>query len=125
MTLPRRLARFNRRVTNPIARRFAGRARPFVILHHRGRTSGRNYAVPLMVFRRPGGYVIALTYGSTADWVQNVLVAGGTELEYGGRRVMVTDPRVAGPEAGEGLPTPVRTILKVVRADEFLLLDRL
>ena len=30
---------------------------------------------------RPGGYVIALTYGPDADWVKNVLAAGGCELE--------------------------------------------
>src|SRR4051794_22779527 len=94
MPLPRALARFNRKVTNPIARTIAGRLPGAAIIAHRGRRSGRAYRTPVSAFRRPGGYAVALTYGPGAEWVQNVLAAGNATLETGGRQVRVTNPRV-------------------------------
>ena len=76
MPLPHWLARFNRRFTNRFFMLFAGRVPPWVIVRHRGRTSGRLYEVPLASFRVDGGFVFALTYGSSADWVRNIQAAG-------------------------------------------------
>ena len=50
MQLPQRLARFNRHVTNPIQRMWAGWAPSFGILEHVGRRSGKAYRTPLTVF---------------------------------------------------------------------------
>ena len=47
MQLPQRLARFNRHVTNPIQRMWAGWAPSFGILEHIGRKSGKPYRTPL------------------------------------------------------------------------------
>ena len=41
------LARFNKVVTNPIQRRYAGRIPPFAIVEHVGRKSGRQYRTPV------------------------------------------------------------------------------
>jgi deazaflavin-dependent oxidoreductase (nitroreductase family) len=67
MQLPQRLARFNRHVTNPIQRMWAGWAPSFGILEHVGRRSGKPYRTPLTVFNaevggKPG-VAILLTYG--------------------------------------------------------------
>jgi hypothetical protein len=67
MQLPQRLARFNRHVTNPIQRMWAGWAPSFGILEHVGRRSGKQYRTPLSVFDadidgKPG-VAIMLTYG--------------------------------------------------------------
>ena len=76
MPLPRAVARFNRHVTNRILGPFAYVLPLFGVVVHRGRRSRRLYRTPVNVFRRPGGVVIALTYGPESDWVRNVLAAG-------------------------------------------------
>jgi deazaflavin-dependent oxidoreductase (nitroreductase family) len=123
MPLPRALARFNKRVTNRIGRLLAPRLPGAGVIVHRGRRSGREYRTPISAFRRPGGYAVALTYGPEAEWVQNVLTAGGGVLETGGRRVLVTNPRVIRDPARRLVPPLVRDILSLIGADVFLLLD--
>jgi deazaflavin-dependent oxidoreductase (nitroreductase family) len=123
MVLPRALARFNRKVTNPIGRRLAGRVPGSGIVVHRGRRSGRAYRTPVAVFSRPGGYAIALTYGPGAEWVQNVLAAGGAVLERGDRRARLTNPRVVVDPGRRFVPPWVRGFLRLLGADAFLLLD--
>src|SRR5438270_10605225 len=93
MPLSRRVAQFNRRVTNRITRRIAGWMPGFAIVTHIGRKSGRTYRTPVNVFRTRDGFRIALTYGAESDWVRNVLAAGGCELEYMRRHMTLTDPR--------------------------------
>ncbi len=123
MPLPQRLARFNCRVTNPIANRIAGRVPPLAIVVHTGRRSGTPYRTPVMAFRaRDGdGFVIALTYGPETDWVRNVLAGGGCDLTRGGTTLRLADPRlieVANPP--EDLPRPVRWALRGLKVRTFL-----
>ncbi len=125
MPLPAGLARFNRRVTNPIARRFAGRIPPFGIVVHTGRRTGRRYESPVWVFRAGNGFVIALTYGERSEWVRNVLAAGRCELVTRGTGVAASNPRVVGPIEGLlGIPRILRPVLRAVKVTAFLLLDR-
>src|ERR671916_973589 len=93
MVLPKRLARFNRVVTNRVTGPLAARLPGFGVIIHRGRRSGREYRTPINIFRTSDGYVAALTYGVT-DWARNVLAADGCELEIRGRRMPLTDPRL-------------------------------
>jgi deazaflavin-dependent oxidoreductase (nitroreductase family) len=121
MTMPMAVARFARDYVNPVARSFAGRVPPFAILRHVGRRSGSEYRTPIMVFRMPGGFVIALTYGPGTDWVRNLFAAGEAMIEYRGRVIAVTDPRLTdGSEARRWLPWVVRVALRVMRVDDFL-----
>jgi deazaflavin-dependent oxidoreductase (nitroreductase family) len=94
MQLPQWLARFNRHVTNPIQRLWAGWAPTFGILEHVGRRSGRTYRTPLTVFPTRDGFAVLLTYGPDRDWLKNVTAAGGGRLTRRGRTVEVRDPRV-------------------------------
>jgi deazaflavin-dependent oxidoreductase (nitroreductase family) len=125
VALSDRLARFNRRVPNPIVRSFAGRRlSPVAIVVHRGRTSGRSYRNPVIAFRLDDGYVISLPYGADRDWVRNVLAAGSCRLERGGRRVALTDPAVlAGSEGMAMLPAPARAALRPLRVTHVLRLS--
>jgi deazaflavin-dependent oxidoreductase (nitroreductase family) len=123
MPLPRSLARFNRRVTNRVAGKVAAWAPGFSIVEHRGRKSGRTYRTPINVFRRPGGYAVALTYGPGAEWVRNVLAAGEAILEKDGRRLRVANPRVVHDRRRRFVPPVVRAVLGLIGADAFLLLD--
>jgi deazaflavin-dependent oxidoreductase (nitroreductase family) len=122
MPLPRSLAEFNKRYTNRVTRRFAAVLPGFGILTHRGRKSGRAYSIPVNVFRRSGGWVFALTYGQ-GDWVRNVLAAGGADLHTRGEDHHVTNPRVVRDALRSPVPRFVRTVLKLIDADEFLYVD--
>lgn len=124
MVLPKNLARFNRVVTNTVARPIAGHVPGFGVLLHRGRRSGREYRTPMNVFRAPDGYVVALTYGTETDWVRNVLAAGECRLETLGRRVKLTNPRIVHDDQRRPVPWPVRLLLGQVGVTDFLYLDR-
>jgi len=125
MPLPRSLGRFNRRVTNPVVRSFAGRLPGFGIVVHRGRTTGRQYRTPVNAFQRPGGgYVIALTYGQGAQWIRNVLAQGGCVLETRGRRVELRTPRVVHDPRRQPVPAPARAVLRLIGVELFLELDQ-
>ena len=124
MPLPLWLARINRRFTNRFFMTFAGRVPPWVILHHRGRTSGREYHVPLAAFRVDGGFVFALTYGSSADWVRNVVAAGDCEIVRAGTVHLLAAPRVISADRGLALtPAVVARVLRLIRCREVLLMD--
>jgi deazaflavin-dependent oxidoreductase (nitroreductase family) len=125
MPLPERLARFNRIVTNRIARRLAGRVPGFAIVEHVGRRSGRTYRTPVNIFRNgEDRYVIALTYGRDSKWVRNVLAAGGAEVVTRGRRLRLVEPVVVRDEQRTMMPAGVRSVLGVIRVDDFMVLRR-
>jgi deazaflavin-dependent oxidoreductase (nitroreductase family) len=113
MPLPQRLARFNRRVTNPVVRTFAGRVPGLAIVIHRGRTSGREYRTPVNAFGgREGGYTLALTYGPDVQWARNVVAGGGCAIETVGRRVELVAPRIVHDPSRRLVPSRVRLVLR-------------
>jgi deazaflavin-dependent oxidoreductase (nitroreductase family) len=124
MPLPRRLARFNRIVTNPVLGPLARYLPGFAIVSHVGRRSGRTYRTPVNLFRRGDDYVIALTYGADSHWVRNVLAACGADMETRGRRLHLVDPEVVRDPARAFVPKLVRIPLRLANVDEFMLLKR-
>lgn len=121
MPLPRALARFNRVVTNRVLGRLVGLVPAFAEVRHVGRRTGRHYATPVGAFRTPDGFAVALTYGSGADWVRNVLADGGATLRHVRGTTVVTAPRVLeGADALALVPAVVRPFLRLIRADEVL-----
>jgi deazaflavin-dependent oxidoreductase (nitroreductase family) len=114
------MARFNRRVTNRVTRPPARRLPGFGVVVHRGRRSGRRYETPVNVFRNAGTYVVALTYGADAEWVRNVIAAGGCELVTRGHRHRLVEPQVVRDERQRPVPSIVRPILRFMRVTEFL-----
>jgi deazaflavin-dependent oxidoreductase (nitroreductase family) len=121
MPIPRAVARFNRLVTNPIQRVWAGRLPGFVIVEHVGRRTGRLYRTPVNARRESDGFTIALTYGAQTDWARNVLAAGGGHVVYRRKRIEVTDPTVAtGPDVLAAWPAPARFVLRVLRVDSVM-----
>jgi deazaflavin-dependent oxidoreductase (nitroreductase family) len=113
------VARFNRRVTNPLTRPIAARLPGFGVVVHRGRTTGRRYRTPVNVFRKADGYVVALTYGG-GDWVENVLSAGGCELVTRGQLVHVRHARLLHDAEHRVAPRVVRPFLRVLKVHDFL-----
>jgi deazaflavin-dependent oxidoreductase (nitroreductase family) len=120
--LHRSLARFNRRVTNRITGLVAPRLPGFGVVVHTGRKSGRQYRTPVNVFRRPEGFVIALTYGPDSEWVRNVLANGGCTLETQGRVLKLAQPRLFHDKGRSAVPPPVRLALTLLGVADFLAL---
>jgi len=124
MPLPKRLARFNRLVTNPVLGPVARRLPGFAIVSHIGRRSGHVYRTPVNLFRAEDRYVIALTYGSDSQWVRNVLAAGAVDIETRGQRLHLVEPEVVHDAQRSLVPKPVRRILRLANVSEFMLLRR-
>lgn len=94
------------------------------MIRHTGRRSGRLYETPIMVFRRNGVAAIALTYGPGADWVRNVVAAGGCELVVRHRATAWTRPEIVQTaDVADRLPRMVRFALRLLRANDFLRLS--
>ncbi len=123
MPAPKSLARFNKRFTNRLTSKVAGYLPGFAIVSHIGRNSGRSYRTPVNAFRTDDGYIIALTYGSESDWVKNVLAAGWCELQTRGRRVRLTNPRIETDNSKSWAPLPVRLILDLIDAPQYMRLS--
>ena len=120
----RRIAHFNKRVTNHITRPLAPHLPGFGVVGHVGRRSGRRYETPVNVFPRGGVFVIALTYGAQADWVRNVVAAGGCDLTTRGRRYRLTDPEIVHDETRRQVGPVARPILGLIGANDIMRLRR-
>jgi len=114
------LAKINKAFTNRITSLFAGWLPGFGILTHVGRKSGKVYRTPVNVFRASNGFIIALTYSSQSEWVKNVLAAGGCELKTRGKKYQLSVPKVMRDPTRGRFPIPVRLVLRVVGADEYM-----
>lgn len=120
--LPYVIARFNKRVTNrfiePIVRHSPG----FALVHHRGRRSGTAYTTPVNIFPIDEHQaLIVLTYGTRADWFQNVLAADA-HLETRHTRSTISEVDVTDRDkASPWLPWFVRIALRVLRVHDVAL----
>jgi deazaflavin-dependent oxidoreductase (nitroreductase family) len=115
--LGRRIAHFNRRVTNRLTRPMARRLPGFGVVIHTGRKSKHRYETPVNVFRAADGYAITLTYDAEADWVKNVLAAGASELITRGHRQRLTSPTIRSDERQSLVPRQLRPGLPPLRRD--------
>jgi deazaflavin-dependent oxidoreductase (nitroreductase family) len=118
--LGRRIAHFNRRVTNRLTRPFARWLPGFAVVIHPGRKSKRRYETPVNLFRAADGYVIALTYGPESDWVRNVLAAGRCDVITRGGRQRLTSPEIRHDERQRLVPRPIRPVLRLLRVTDFM-----
>jgi deazaflavin-dependent oxidoreductase (nitroreductase family) len=97
-----------------------GRLPGFGTVVNVGRRSSRVHRTPVNVFRDGEDRIIALTYGSQAQWVRNVLAAGGCELVARGRTIELSDPELFLDPDRRLVPQPVRAFLGLMRVTEFL-----
>ncbi len=123
MPFPPAVARFNRRVTNPVVRIVASRLPPLANVVHRGRRSGREYRTPVLAFPQEGGFAFALTYGRDVDWLANVRAADGCTLEWRGVQVALEAPQLVTGDDGRRLMPPwVRPALRALGVTEFVVM---
>ena len=81
---------------------FAGA--PITLIHHKGRTSGRDFVAPTMYLAADDDpatiYVFASKGGAPThpDWYHNLTAAGSAEVEVGTERYPVTVTELTGAE---------------------------
>jgi deazaflavin-dependent oxidoreductase (nitroreductase family) len=110
---------------NGFVRRFAGeRYVPlYVLLRHRGRRSGREYATPVVGLRISGGLAIPMAFGDRADWYRNILASGGATVRRHGTDQQLVDPAAIDPDdAAFGFPGWQRSLFRALGIRRFLFL---
>jgi deazaflavin-dependent oxidoreductase (nitroreductase family) len=91
----RAVRRFNRAVVNPRMLASAGTPGAYAsVIRHVGRRTGRAYETPVVAEPTDDGFVIALPYGTTSNWVKNVLASGSATIVEEGVTYEVDRPEV-------------------------------
>ncbi len=87
--------RFNRDVTNPHAMETAGGPDAWAsVIRHVGRTTGKPRETPVRAAATDDGFLIALPYGTRADWLKNVLASGTATIVDEGTAHEVDRPEI-------------------------------
>lgn len=120
--LQRAVRRMNRAFWNPRSMESAGTPGAYAsIVHHVGRRSGAAYETPVVPVKIEDGFVIALPYGTHADWVQNVLSAGRATMTYEGDTYELDRPEVVPTEEVDAyFDESERTTHRAFKVDECL-----
>jgi deazaflavin-dependent oxidoreductase (nitroreductase family) len=118
--LGRRVARFNRAVTNKVAVHVAGWAPGLGLVIHVGRRTRTVYRTPVNVFRTKDGFRFALTYGPDAEWVRNALAHGAVRLIHRSKEYELTDPVLVTDMDRQHVPAVGRAIMRFMRVTQFL-----
>lgn len=85
----------SRRFMNPRQMRTAGTPGAYAaIVRHRGRVTGVEHETPIGVVADGSDFLVALPYGSRAQWLRNVLAAGSATLVHEGRTYRVDRPEL-------------------------------
>ena len=77
---------------------------PMILVHHVGRTSGKEYVNPLVYLPGQGGDRVMYIFGSKGgapthpDWYRNLIAAGQATVEVGTDTFKVTVAEVTGEE---------------------------
>ncbi|MGZ6777556.1 MAG: nitroreductase family deazaflavin-dependent oxidoreductase [Mycobacterium sp.] len=118
--------RMNRSLTNPRVMRSAGTAGTQTsVVRHVGRSSGSTYETPVDAIATDDGFLIALPYGTEADWVRNVLAAGAATIVSQGESIGVDSPIIAATaDVAEQLPPRTLRTLRLFGVTECLHLQR-
>jgi deazaflavin-dependent oxidoreductase (nitroreductase family) len=122
----RLIRRMNRRLWNPRAMRKAGQTGAYAsIVHHVGRKTGRPYQTPVGIVDTGEKFIITLPYGTTPDWLKNLLQAGRALITHNGATYRVDEPLVVGIDEAASLLTPKdRRVARLYGVRSFLMLDR-
>lgn len=85
----------SKKVMNPMQMRSAGTPGAYAsIVRHRGRKSGAEYQTPIGVVADGDSFLVALPYGSRAQWLRNVLAARSAMLVHEGTTYQVDRPEL-------------------------------
>jgi deazaflavin-dependent oxidoreductase (nitroreductase family) len=120
MPLPRWLAKINKRVFNKLELKRG--VRP--VITHVGRSSGKTYRTPLDAHRADGSFIFIVMYGSSSDWVRNILASSTAQLDIGGDHYQLVSPRLISKDAAwQQLPGTARPPPGWLNVSEYLQMD--
>ncbi len=86
---------FSRAIINPRELQTAGSPGASAsVVRHRGRKSGRAYETPVDAVPVEGAFLVALPYGSRANWLRNVLAGGSATILHQGVAHAVDRPEL-------------------------------
>lgn len=91
------IRRFNRRFTNRNVMKTAGQPGSASVVRHTGRSSGKAYETPVGITEAGDDFLISLPYGTSPDWLKNVMAAGSAEVVHAGDSYRVTEPELVAP----------------------------
>lgn len=116
---------FSKKVMNPMQMRTAGTPGAYAsIVRHRGRISGAEYATPVGVIADGEAFLIALPYGSRAQWLRNVLAAGSATLVHEGTTYQVDRPElIALPTVADRFSASDQGLFRWLRVEDCLRLQ--
>jgi hypothetical protein len=121
MRIPNKVRYLNKKFTNRLMMRIAGKQHsPIVIMEHVGRVSGKVYHVPLLAAAYKDGFMFALTYGTQVDWYKNILHSREGKLTVNGSVVHLVAPENVLKQTGQkAFGQPASTILKLIDIRDF------
>ncbi|AEG45457.1 nitroreductase family deazaflavin-dependent oxidoreductase [Isoptericola variabilis] len=113
--------RFNKRTLTTAGRPGASNH----VVRHVGRRSGKPYRTPVTLTASQNGWLVMLPYGTTPDWLRNVLAAGEASVEVDGQVHRVVEPRVVGrADVAHLLSASDRVVGRLFGVDQCLVLHR-
>src|SRR2546430_747602 len=106
-------------ILNRLVTRIAGKRHVplYVLLRHRGRRSGREYATPVVGLRVPGGFAIPMAFGEGADWYRNIIASGGGTVRQA--RPAVRCRTAGGPARAAGTGSTSSSTTSRLRSRDF------
>jgi deazaflavin-dependent oxidoreductase (nitroreductase family) len=118
--------RMNRAVMNPRAMKTAGQPGAYAgVIRHVGRSSGTPYETPIGPFPTEYGFDIALPYGTSPDWLKNLVAAGSAVIVHDGIAYSVDQPEVIpADDATRNLPPGEQRSIRWFGVDSFLRVRR-
>ena len=120
------IRRINRAVLNPRTMEKAGHPGAYAsVIRHLGRATGTPYQTPVQALATDDGFLVPLPYGSTADWLKNVLAAGSAVIIHQGNTYPVDRPElVSSSVAAPNVPSKDRRSHRLYGVDHFLRVQR-
>jgi deazaflavin-dependent oxidoreductase (nitroreductase family) len=119
-----KIVTINKYIINPLFRHLAGKTNTwFALVYHVGRKSGKTYQTPIIVRQVDEGFIVALTYGPTASWYQNVLAAKKCKIFWHRKKYAIQAVEMVTQEQGlQAFPPLLRNILKLRAVKDFIVL---
>jgi len=124
--VPKAVRQMSRAFWNPRAMCTAGQPGAMAsVIQNRCRTSGTPYETPIGPFPTDDGFVIALPYGTTPDWMTNEMAAGSAVIVHERDTIPIVDPEVIPDDiAFPYVPQSEHSSLRAFDVDQFLRVRR-
>jgi deazaflavin-dependent oxidoreductase (nitroreductase family) len=94
------------------------------VLHHVGRTTGREYHSPVVVRSTAAATYVPLPFGERTDWYRNALAAGGVRTTWKGSDHWLADPRIIDrDDAADGFNHAMRGLMRLASIESVVRFD--